>query len=259
LAKELGEKLAKIHSFRPLINKSVHWITQTFTETNVNSYKKSEKWELIRQNCLNNLIENDFESEVNLLMNLISKCNSPIVFSHNDFGFNNILVKTQTENNNLEKSIVLSDFEFSSYGFRGRDFGLLFEDWLNYSNKTYDKSFEILIEPILKSYLSESIQIMGQNYKNNEINSLQHLIYESKVFLLLAKLFLVLFWLNADQTIFTQLSQIEIMVIQFILKNDSEPISNIYQTFFSQTEANKLFGNYLNLKQIMIEENIFQI
>ena len=214
IVEELGRKLAKVHSLEPPVNRRIQWISETFTESNVNSYKKSPNSEIIEENNLNYFIENDFENEFRLLMKSIDDCNSPIVFSHNDFGFCNILVRNQIKNNELKETIVLSDFEFSSYGFRGRDFGLVFDDWLDFNGLTYDNNCQTIIEPFLKSYLSESIRIVGQNYANNEFNSLQHLIKESKVFLLLQKLFSVLYFLNVDQTILPKLTtKTEIMVI----------------------------------------------
>lgn len=192
-------------------------MSDTFTESNVNSYKNQLNSKLIRQNQLKYLIENHFETEFKLLIKVIDRCGSPVVFSHNDFGFNNILVRNKTETE-INERVIPSDFEFSSYGFRGRDFGLIYDDWLHFNHMSYHRDSYSLIEPLLKSYLSESIKIKGKTFAENPMNSLQHLIFESKLFLLLSKLFYVLFHLNADQTIFKHMTKLQIMVIYLFIK-----------------------------------------
>jgi len=204
--------LARVHSLQPPINRSINWFYVTFTQKHINSYKTDSIDELIKQNNLKHFIENDFETEFKLLEKLVLECDSPLVFSHNDFGFNNILVKDYKIPNDCCDGIVLSDFEFSSYGFRGRDFGIVFDDWLNFNKVDYEQNCESIIRPFLKSYFDENVRIHGQVYANDQKNSAQHLLKETKIFLMLQKMFSVVYHLNVNESVLND-SRLNIMVI----------------------------------------------
>ncbi len=209
---ELGQKLAKIHSLKPPTNRTINWFFVTFTEKHINSYKTDSINDLIKENELKYFIENDFEIEFKFLKKLVLKIDSPIVFSHNDFGFNNILVK----DNKTQDRIVLSDFEFSSYCFRGRDFGIVFDDWLNFNELCYEKSYESIIEPFLESYYFENVKIHGNSYAEEEKNSVKHLLIESKIFLLLQKMFSIVYHLNVNESVL-KANKLQLMVMKELI------------------------------------------
>merc|ERR1719510_738731 len=77
----------------------------------------------------------DFESEIEYLVGLISKLNPPVVFSHNDINTGNILVKEESE---CSDPVVLIDYEFSSYNYRGFDLANHFNEWMyDYRRKDF--------------------------------------------------------------------------------------------------------------------------
>jgi thiamine kinase-like enzyme len=232
---ELGQKLAKIHSLKPPINRTINWFFVTFTEKHINSYKTDSINDLIKENELKYFIENDFEIEFKFLKKLVLKIDSPIVFSHNDFGFNNILVKDYDETKYTNDRIVLSDFEFSSYCFRGRDFGIVFDDWLNFNQLSYEKSHESIIEPFLESYYFENVKIHGNSYAEEEKNSVKHLLIESKIFLLLQKMFSIVYHLNVNESVLkTNKLKLMVMKSQF-----SYILTNFLFVYFSTTDKCK--------------------
>ena len=69
----------------------------------------------------------DFESEIEYLVGLITKLDPPVVFSHNDINTGNILVKEESE---CSDPVVLIDYEFSSYNYRGFDLANHFNEWM---------------------------------------------------------------------------------------------------------------------------------
>ena len=69
----------------------------------------------------------DFESEIEYLAGLIIKISPPVVFSHNDINTGNILVKDVQE---CSDPVVLIDYEFSSYNYRGFDLANHFNEWM---------------------------------------------------------------------------------------------------------------------------------
>ena len=69
----------------------------------------------------------DFESEIEYLVGLIAKVDPPVVFSHNDINTGNILVREESE---CSDPVVLIDYEFSSYNYRGFDLANHFNEWM---------------------------------------------------------------------------------------------------------------------------------
>jgi len=90
-----------------------------------------EKWlkKILKRNMF---VESfiDFESEYVFLKEMLTQIRSPIVFSHGDLQENNILCDRGTG------ELHFIDFEYSSYNYRGFDFGNHFCEWsIEYSDK----------------------------------------------------------------------------------------------------------------------------
>jgi len=123
------------------------------------------------------------------------------------------LVKDYNKTQDTNDRIVLSDFEFSSYCFRGRDFGIVFDDWLNFNELTYEKSHQSIIVPFLESYYFENVKIYGNSYAEEEKNSVKHLLIESKIFLLLQKMFSIVYHLNVNESVL-KTNKLKLMVMK---------------------------------------------
>ena len=120
---------------------------------------------------------------------------SPITFTHIDFRPPNILV-TETD------GIVLCDFEYSCYGFRGFDFGTIFLEW-GRDRKDWNTPYafpedDSTIKPLMQIYIEESVRLRGKEFSDDPRNSLEHIMREVKVFSLVAIMWVILFKLSLD-------------------------------------------------------------
>lgn len=123
----------------------------------------------------------NFVDEMNWLKRVITKLDSPIVFSHNDFNRRNILI--QKSKDSSDERIFLIDFDWTTYNYRGADFGQYYADWGQedtewaYHDFPSDEEMSVFIN----AYIKRMTEIFGDSYAKQEINSLEHLIKESKV------------------------------------------------------------------------------
>lgn len=149
----IARKLAKVHTLDVPINKDPTWLFDTINKwldlvrshdvTHVNP----DKQELAKF-----LLDFNFENELKWLKSLIVQLKSPVVFSHNDLQEGNILLPDMTQNKMesffsqsnqaIDESVVLIDFEYSSYNYRGFDLGNHFCEWVyDYSNPEFPHFF----------------------------------------------------------------------------------------------------------------------
>jgi len=159
------------------------------------AYQKFPINQLIDECNCQTLKDNDLKQEIEWIKNLINRTHSPTVFGHNDFRGDNIMV---TES----KELVLCDFEYSCYGYRGWDFGLLFSEWGRTRNdlmKLHDFPKDSVIKPFIEEYISEMIKINGDKYLGNSLNSVEQILKEVKVFALVSNLFSVPYILKLDE------------------------------------------------------------
>ena len=175
---------------RPPISMNKDWVLDYF-----NSYlQKMDKNFIESQKSLykkykcNELFELDLKSEIEWILDLINKTESPVVFCHNDLRQANIMI---TESND---EVIFCDFDHSSYGYRGFDFGYFFCFFFDVNIDSFSKQF-------IKYYIKENEEIFGKKYSENPINSLQYILNESKVFVLLAYIYLsIIFFLHNIET-----------------------------------------------------------
>ncbi len=155
---------------------------------------------LDQYNC-ETLKKYDLKQEIVWLKKCVLNTNSPIVFCHNDFRGSNIMV---TESNNNNDKIILCDFEYSSYGFRGVDFGTIFAEWgKSWSDLLKPHHFpdDSLIKPFILTYIEESVKIHGKEYSENKFNSVEQILKEVKVFTLVSNMFNVTIILKFDESL----------------------------------------------------------
>ena len=83
-----------------------------------------------------------------------------------------------------DKELIVTDFDYSVYGYRGYDFGYFF----SFFDKIVDKKFEFKDESVVRqfitSYVKQCQRIYGSEYSANPINSVDHIMTETKQFML---------------------------------------------------------------------------
>ncbi|KAK0151953.1 Choline kinase alpha [Merluccius polli] len=135
ISAEIAAKVARFHGMQMPFNKEPKWLLGTidrymdqvmklkFTrETHVKKYNKLMKFNL--------------PAELDSLRQLLAVTPSPVVFCHNDVQEGNIL-KLEGRDPTSTERLMLIDFEYSSYNYRGFDFGNHFCEWMY--DYTYDQ------------------------------------------------------------------------------------------------------------------------
>ncbi|KAM9753006.1 choline/ethanolamine kinase [Menidia menidia] len=133
ISAEIATKLARFHNMIMPFNKEPKWLFGTINrymdqvmkinfvrEAHVKKYRK--------------LMKLNLPAELESLRALLAKTPSPIVFCHNDVQEGNILLLENKDHSSTDK-LMLIDFEYSSYNYRGFDFGNHFCEW------TYDYTY----------------------------------------------------------------------------------------------------------------------
>uniref|UniRef100_A0A3Q3J0G5 Ethanolamine kinase n=1 Tax=Monopterus albus TaxID=43700 RepID=A0A3Q3J0G5_MONAL len=127
ISAEVAEKMAKFHGMRMPFNKEPKWLFGT-----MNKYLS----QVIRLNftresdlrCFNHLLSYNLPKEMDVLKSLLESTHSPVVFCHNDCQEGNILLLNGSQTS--EQKLMLIDFEYSSYNYRGFDIGNHFCEWM---------------------------------------------------------------------------------------------------------------------------------
>ncbi|KAM8939969.1 choline kinase alpha isoform 2-T2 [Pelodytes ibericus] len=135
LSSEIAVKMARFHGMSMPFNKEPKWLFGT-----MDKYLKQVlkiKFSKESQACkLNKLLSCNLPKEMASLRSLLEATPSPVVFCHNDCQEGNILLLEGSENSERQ-SLMLIDFEYSSYNYRGFDIGNHFCEWMYDYN--YDK------------------------------------------------------------------------------------------------------------------------
>ncbi|XP_075905315.1 choline/ethanolamine kinase isoform X1 [Nelusetta ayraudi] len=132
---EIASRLAQFHQMVMPFNKEPKWLFGTIDrymsnvlkinfvrEAHVKKYKK--------------LMKLDLPAELERLRELLAATPSPVVFCHNDVQEGNILALSDRDHASNDR-LMLIDFEYSSYNYRGFDFGNHFCEWMY--DYTYDQ------------------------------------------------------------------------------------------------------------------------
>ena len=172
---EMAIKLAKFHALTPPLDKKKNWLSLSLVDDLEQFCDKNfvDKKELFERYECKALLGCDVKNELQRIADKIIDFESPMVFCHNDFRMENILLTKDNEP-------ILSDFDFSHYGYRGYDFANLYFS----SNQIVDNKWQFKDESNVKqfiaSYVNQCEQIYGTEYSVNECNSVEHILIETK-------------------------------------------------------------------------------
>ncbi|XP_061775888.1 choline kinase alpha isoform X2 [Nerophis ophidion] len=128
ISAEVAEKMAKFHAMRMPFNKEPTWLFGTIDKylgqvLRLNFTRESQ----LRR--FNRLLSYNLLHEMDWLKALLESTNSPVVFCHNDCQEGNILLLNCRPESDKQK-LMLIDFEYSSYNYRGFDLGNHFCEWM---------------------------------------------------------------------------------------------------------------------------------
>ena len=158
-------------------------IDQPFFGQIRNSYLEGTVRKEMESRNYSTLLERNIIDEMFWMERVVKELDSPLVFSHNDFNKKNILVKDSKQ---LE--ILLIDFDWSAYNYRGVDFGQYFSSWGQFETDLGSGEFptDHQMSVFIEAYIKEMCKIFGDSFAEQEINSMKRLIKEAKVFALMA-------------------------------------------------------------------------
>ncbi|XP_024111310.1 choline kinase alpha isoform X3 [Pongo abelii] len=134
ISAEIAEKMATFHGMKMPFNKEPKWLFGTM-EKYLKEVLRIKFTEESRIKKLHKLLSYNLPLELENLRSLLESTPSPVVFCHNDCQEGNILLLEGRENSEKQK-LMLIDFEYSSYNYRGFDIGNHFCEWM------YDYSYE---------------------------------------------------------------------------------------------------------------------
>ncbi|XP_066108339.1 choline kinase alpha isoform X1 [Saccopteryx bilineata] len=134
ISAEIAEKMATFHGMKMPFNKEPKWLFGTM-EKYLNQVLRIKFTRETRVKQLHRLLGYNLPLELEHLRSLLLSTPSPVVFCHNDCQEGNVLLLEGRENTEKQK-LMLIDFEYSSYNYRGFDIGNHFCEWM------YDYTYE---------------------------------------------------------------------------------------------------------------------
>uniref|UniRef100_A0A8C5KI93 Ethanolamine kinase n=1 Tax=Jaculus jaculus TaxID=51337 RepID=A0A8C5KI93_JACJA len=123
LSAAIATKMAHFHGMEMPFTKEPHWLFGTM-ERYLKQIQDLPSTGLPQMNLVEMY---SLKDEMNNLRKLLDATPSPVVFCHNDIQEGNILLLSEPEN---ADSLMLVDFEYSSYNYRGFDIGNHFCEWV---------------------------------------------------------------------------------------------------------------------------------
>ncbi|XP_033089299.1 choline/ethanolamine kinase isoform X1 [Trachypithecus francoisi] len=123
LSAAIATKMAQFHGMEMPFTKEPHWLFGTM-ERYLKQIQDLPPTGLSEMNLLEMY---SLKDEMGNLRKLLESTPSPVVFCHNDIQEGNILLLSEPEN---ADSLMLVDFEYSSYNYRGFDIGNHFCEWV---------------------------------------------------------------------------------------------------------------------------------
>ncbi|XP_062949390.1 choline kinase alpha isoform X3 [Cynocephalus volans] len=128
ISAEIAEKMATFHGMKMPFNKEPKWLFGTM-EKYLNQVLRIKFTGESRVKQLHKFLSYNLPLELENLRSLLESTPSPVVFCHNDCQEGNILLLEGRENSEKQK-LMLIDFEYSSYNYRGFDIGNHFCEWM---------------------------------------------------------------------------------------------------------------------------------
>uniref|UniRef100_A0A098M159 Ethanolamine kinase n=1 Tax=Hypsiglena sp. JMG-2014 TaxID=1550645 RepID=A0A098M159_9SAUR len=136
ISAEIAEKMAKFHGMKMPFNKEPKWLFGTM-EKYLNQVMRIKFTRESRVRKLNKILSYNLPQELKNLRSLLEATPSPVVFCHNDCQEGNILLLDGREDSEKQK-LMLIDFEYSSYNYRGFDIANHFCEWMyDYVHEKY--------------------------------------------------------------------------------------------------------------------------
>ncbi|XP_005379651.1 PREDICTED: choline/ethanolamine kinase isoform X2 [Chinchilla lanigera] len=123
LSAAIATKMAQFHGMEMPFTKEPHWLFGTM-ERYLKQIQDLPSATLVQMNLLEMY---SLKDEMDNLRKFLDSTPSPVVFCHNDIQEGNILLLSEPEN---ADSLMLVDFEYSSYNYRGFDIGNHFCEWV---------------------------------------------------------------------------------------------------------------------------------
>ncbi|XP_059916155.1 choline/ethanolamine kinase [Gadus macrocephalus] len=135
ISSEIACKVARFHKMQMPFNKEPKWLFGTIDRymDQVLELKFTREAHVKKYN---KLMQFNLPAELDSLRRLLAATPSPVVFCHNDVTEGNIL-KLEGRDPSSTERLMLIDFEYSSYNYRGFDFGNHFCEWMY--NYTYNE------------------------------------------------------------------------------------------------------------------------
>lgn len=128
LSSLIAEKMAQIHKMQVPISKEPTWLWDTMDKWLITANDILENVEDIDSRQLDNVAfikSIDLEHEISWFRSLVKQHKYPVVFCHNDMQEGNILLRQ----NSQKPELVVIDFEYCSYNYRGFDVANHFLEW----------------------------------------------------------------------------------------------------------------------------------
>jgi choline/ethanolamine kinase len=197
---KIAKLLAEFHTLEMPFVKEPKWLFDTIerylniinnlsNNTNQTSIKFTDKDELKK---FKKLISFNLNDEFNRLKQILETLNSPVVFCHNDLQPGNILKL-------LNGNMLVIDYEYGSYNYRGFDIGNYFCEWMmnnNYDTYPYFKCKPELYPTkeqqlnFIRSYLNEYKKINTHlNRNRSDLFNEDKLLKEANYFALASHFF----------------------------------------------------------------------
>uniref|UniRef100_A0A8C3H8J6 Ethanolamine kinase n=1 Tax=Chrysemys picta bellii TaxID=8478 RepID=A0A8C3H8J6_CHRPI len=162
ISREIAMKMSRFHGMVMPFNKEPKWLFGTMDRYLKQIAELTFPQEAQRKK-FNQLKAYNLQKEMGSLRELLESTPSPVVFCHNDVQEGNILLLAGRESHPTDK-LMLIDFEYSSYNYRGFDIGNHFCEWVyDYTHDTW---------PFYKASL--------ENYptRQQQLHFIQHYLWE---------------------------------------------------------------------------------
>ncbi|XP_076588665.1 choline kinase alpha isoform X2 [Chaetodon auriga] len=196
ISAEVAEKMAKFHGMRMPFNKEPKWLFGTMDKylSQVMRLNFTRESHLRR---FNRLLSYNLPQEMDMLKSLLESTHSPVVFCHNDCQEGNVLLLKGHQSSDKPK-LMLIDFEYSSYNYRGFDIGNHFCEWIydyncdefpffKVSPQAYPSKAQQLL--FIDSYLRESDPGFGNLSEEDQMKVKEEMYVEVNRFSLASHFF----------------------------------------------------------------------
>ncbi|KPP67548.1 choline kinase alpha-like, partial [Scleropages formosus] len=196
LSAEIAQKMARFHGMRMPFNKEPKWLFGTM-EKYLNQVLRITFTRESHVRMFSHLMSFNLPQEMETLKSLLESTPSPVVFCHNDCQEGNILLLNGRENSDRQK-LMLIDFEYSSYNYRGFDIGNHFCEWMydyTYDNfpffKANSKNYPTKAQQLhfISSYLLESDSGFGNLSEEDQMKVKEEMLVEVNRFALASHFF----------------------------------------------------------------------